>query len=103
MELKEVQKIVDEWIKENTEGYWKPNNIILRLMEETGELAREINHKYGEKPAKPDENEKDIGHEAADIFFTLICLLNSLDIDLEDSFKGIIEKYSIRDKDRYNN
>jgi len=100
MELREIQKVVDEWVKQNN-GYWKPNNIILRLMEETGELAREINHKYGEKPAKPDEKEGDIGQEAADVFFTLMCLLNSLDIDLEDKFKKVMEKYSIRDKNRH--
>ena len=101
MEIKEIQKIVDDWIRENTNGYWKPNNIILRLMEEIGELAREVNHKYGEKPPKPEEKDKDIGDEIADVLFTLICLANSLDIDLEESFKKVIEKYESRDANRH--
>jgi len=101
MEIKEIQKITDDWIRENTNGYWKPNNIMLRLMEEVGELAREINHKYGEKPPKPEEKDKDIGDEVADVLFTLICLVNSLDIDLEESFRKVIEKYESRDANRH--
>ena len=64
-------------------GYWSSNNIILRLMEETGELAREVSSKYGEKPPK---EEGDIGYEMADTIFTLTCLTNSLDINLEEAF-----------------
>ncbi len=101
MEIKEIQKIVDDWVKENTNGYWKPNNIMLRLMEEVGELAREVNHKYGEKPPKPEEKDKDIDDEVGDVLFTLICLVNSLDIDLEESFRKVIEKYESRDVDRH--
>ena len=101
MEIKEIQKIVDDWIGENTNGYWKPNNMMLRLMEEVGELAREVNHKYGEKPPKPEEKDKDIGDEVADVLFTLICLVNSLDINLEESFKKVIEKYKSRDANRH--
>ena len=97
-----MQKVVDEWIKEYGKGYWSPGSIILRLIEEVGELAREVNHQYGDKPPKPGENKKNIGHEAADVIFTLICLLNSLDIDLEQSFKEIIKKYTERDKNRHN-
>ena len=102
MDIKEMQKVVDAWIKEYGKGYWNPSSIILRLMEEVGELAREVNHKYGDKPPKPGEDNKDIGYEAADVIFTLICLLNSLDIDLEKSFEEIIKKYTQRDKDRHN-
>ncbi len=97
-----MQKKVDEWIKENTKGYWSPGSIILRLAEEVGELAREVNNKYGDKPPKAEENNKDIGLEAADVMFTLICLLNSLDIDLEKSFTEIMKKYTERDKNRHN-
>lgn len=101
MEIKEIQKIVDDWIKNNTPGYWKPNNIMLRLMEEVGELAREVNHRFGEKPKKSREENKDIGYEVADVVFTLICLVNSLDIDLEDAFEHVMEKYKKRDKNRH--
>ncbi len=43
MSLKEVQNEVDKWVKQYGIGYWKPHEILARLTEETGELAREIN------------------------------------------------------------
>lgn len=96
-----MQKIVDVWVKNNTPGYWKPNNIMLRLMEEVGELAREVNHSFGEKRKKPTDENKEIDYETADILFTLICMANSLNIDLEEAFKHIMEKYDKRDKHRH--
>lgn len=54
MKIQEIQEAVDSWIKENTPGYWKPSNMMLRLVEEVGELSREVNHEYGEKPKKED-------------------------------------------------
>ncbi|RLG17347.1 nucleotide pyrophosphohydrolase [Nanoarchaeota archaeon] len=101
MEIREMQRIVDEWIKSNTPGYWKPSNMMLRVMEEVGELAREINHRFGEKPKKAGREEGNIGEEIADIIFALLCMANSLNIDLEKAFEGIMEKYERRDKERF--
>ena len=102
MSLKAYQKEVDNWIKKQMKtGYFPPLSIIARLAEETGELAREINHKYGPKKKKPTENKQDIGEEIADIFFTLICLANSLDIDIDDAFKKKMKKLKSRDKNRF--
>jgi len=101
MHIKKMQKIVDDWIKTNTAGYWKPANMMLRLMEEVGELARAINHKFGEKKEKPGEVDKEISNELADVLYDIICIANSLDIDIEEAFKDIIEKYEKRDKYRH--
>lgn len=49
MSLKEVQNEVDKWVQQHKIGYWKPHKILARLTEETGEIAREINHIYGSK------------------------------------------------------
>ena len=38
-------------------GYFSPLANLARLTEEVGELAREINHYYGEKQKKPTEEE----------------------------------------------
>ncbi len=70
-------------------------------MEEVGELTREINHKFGPKRKKKSEEVNDIGDEIADIFFTLICLANSLDIDLDKSFEKMMKKLNTRDKKRW--
>ena len=51
------QQTLDKWFKEKGWGYWSPLSILARLMEETGELAREINHRFG--PKKKKSSEKD--------------------------------------------
>lgn len=98
-----MQKKVDNWIKNNTNThtYWKPLSMMARLTEEVGELAREINHKYGEKTKKENEKEKEISSEIADILYILVCIANSMGIDLEDAFNKVLEKYDKRDKDRW--
>ena len=70
-----------------------------RLTEELGELAREINHYYGEKPKKTSEDEKTIEEEIGDLLFVLICFANSLHIDLEEAhdrvMKNLIQEIKI--------
>lgn len=70
-------------------------------MEEVGELSREVNIRFGEKPPKPGYEGEDIGCEIADVIYTLACLANSLNIDLEESFQEILKKYTKRDKLRH--
>lgn len=101
MSFRDSQKEVDNWIKQYKIGYFKPLEVMARLMEEVGELARELNHRYGPKKKKKYEDKIEIGDEIADIFFTLICLANSLDIDLDDSFDRMMKKLNTRDKDRF--
>jgi len=101
MSLKEKQKIVDDWIKQYPEGYWDPMVGIYRLTEEVGELAREVNHEFGPKKKKDSEDENEIGDEIVDIMFVLICLANSLDIDLDEKFEKMMKKYTERDGNRW--
>ena len=42
MTLKDIQKEVDDWINQFKIGYWKPHEVLARLTEETGELAKAI-------------------------------------------------------------
>jgi len=99
--MKDIQKQVDDWIKQYTEGYWQPLEIMARLMEEVGELAREVNHCYGPKKKKVSEDIKEIGEEISDIIFTLVCMANSLGVDLDKDFGRVMDKYYKRDKDRF--
>lgn len=99
--MREVQKQVDEWVQKFKIGYFKPLEIMARLMEETGELAREINHLFGPKKKKDTEDKSDIEEEIADIIFTLTCLSNSLDLDMDRGFKKVMDKLNSRDKDRW--
>lgn len=99
--MKDYQKQVDEWIKLHKIGYFKPLEMMARLTEETGELAREINHRFGPKKKKEIEDSKEIEDEIADIVFTLICLSNSLNLDMDRGFKSVMDKCYGRDKDRF--
>ena len=101
MALKKVQKDVHEWVSQYKIPYWSPLSIMARLTEETGELAREVNNRYGDRVRKSEVNKKDIGNEIADIIFTVTCLANSLDIDMSEAFSRVLDKCYGRDKDRY--
>ncbi len=72
-----------------------------RLSEEVGELAREINHYYGEKPKKETEQIKTVEEEIGDIMFVLACFGNSLHIDLAKAFATSMHKIETRDRDRW--
>jgi len=99
--MKEIQKQVDEWVSQYKLGYFKPLEILAVLTEEVGELAREINHRFGPKQKKPTEETKEIGDEAAGILFALCCLANSLSIDLDEAFRRHMEKLRNRDDNRF--
>ena len=100
--LGEVQQEVDHLIKEEWQStYWAPLSSLARLTEEVGELAREINHRYGEKPKKAVEAQGDIANEMGDILFILASLANSLDIDLNSAFEEVMAKYQQRDARRW--
>ncbi|QDG54376.1 nucleotide pyrophosphohydrolase [Persicimonas caeni] len=101
LSLQQIQDAVDGWISQWEEGYWSPLANLARLVEEVGELSREINDQHGEKPKKSSEEEGRIGSELADILFVLVCIANSLDVDLTEEFEGVLEKYDIRDADRW--
>ncbi|OZI11681.1 nucleotide pyrophosphohydrolase [Bacillaceae bacterium SAOS 7] len=99
--LKEMQKEVDDYIGQFKEGYFSPLAMMARLTEELGELAREINHHYGEKPKKSTEQPKTIEEELGDLQFVITCLANSLNIDLQTAHERVMEKFNTRDKDRW--
>ncbi|OGY08502.1 MAG: nucleotide pyrophosphohydrolase [Candidatus Blackburnbacteria bacterium RIFCSPHIGHO2_01_FULL_43_15b] len=101
MPLKDIQKQVDEWVSQYKIGYFKPHEILARLTEETGELAREINHLYGPKKKKSTESSKEMADEMADIIFTITCLANSKKIDLDKAFKRVMDKCYSRDSARW--
>jgi len=101
MELRDAQARVDRWISQFEEGYWPPLVNLARLMEEVGELARELNHRFGAKTKRPDEAEQDLALELADILFVLLVMANQQKIDLSDALEEVLEKYRLRDSQRW--
>ncbi len=83
------------------EGYWPPLAILARLVEEVGELSRELNHRFGSKPKRDDEAPAELELEIADVLFVLISLGNRQGIDLSRAFGRVMEKYETRDSSRW--
>jgi NTP pyrophosphatase (non-canonical NTP hydrolase) len=101
MSLRDAQRRVHVWISQYEEGYFDPLTNLARLAEEVGELAREVNHRFGQKTKKADEPAGDLGMELADILFVLICLANREEIDLQEAFDRMMEKVTARDHTRW--
>ncbi len=101
MSLTECQQRVDAWISRFEEGYFHPLTNMARLTEEVGELAREVNHRFGQKTKKKDEPDADLGMEMADILFVLICMANREKIDLQEAFDRMMDKVDRRDTSRW--
>lgn len=101
MSLRDAQARVDAWIGQYEEGYFHPLTNMTRLAEEVGELAREVNHRFGQKTKKKEELDGDLGMEMADILFVLICMANREGIDLQEAFERMMAKVEHRDKDRW--
>lgn len=99
--LADAQHDVHAYITQFKEGYFTPMTLVVRLAEELGELAREVNHAYGEKSKKASEPEGDIALELGDMLFVMICLANRLGIDLEDAHRRVLEKFNTRDINRW--
>ncbi|WP_192945977.1 MULTISPECIES: nucleotide pyrophosphohydrolase [unclassified Staphylococcus] len=99
--MKDMQTEVDDYINQFKTGYFSPLANLARLSEEVGELSREINHFYGEKKKKDSEAANTVKAELGDNLFVLLCIANSLDIDMTESFNETMDKFNTRDKNRF--
>lgn len=101
MDLKNAQKIVDEWIKTHGVRYFNELTNMAQLTEEVGEVARIIARRYGEQSEKESDKDKDLGEELADVVFVVLCLANQTGIDLQAAFDAKMDKKTKRDHDRH--
>lgn len=99
--LYSMQQEVDEYIQQFKVGYFSPLAQLARLTEEVGELAREVNHTYGEKSKKASEPDNAVAEELGDVLFVTMIMANSLNIDLTDVFEKNMEKFNHRDHNRF--
>lgn len=70
------------------------------LVEEIGELGREINNVEGYK-RKRDTSSNSLELELGDVLFSLICIANHFEIDIGSAFLRSAAKYSDRDATRW--
>ena len=101
MSFAPIQKEVDHYISQFKEGYFPPLSMLARLTEELGELARALSYHNGFKKLKSGEKPDDVADELCDVIFVAVCLANSLHIDLDGAFAAAMEKYRVRDRDRW--
>lgn len=99
--LSELQKELDSYISQFKVGYFSPLSQMIQLSEEVGELAREINHQYGEKSKKESESKGSIQEEMGDVLITTMIMANALDIDLDEVMEENMKKFRERDFYRF--
>ena len=103
MEIKEAQRLVDQWIQEKGVRYFDPLTNMTMLTEEVGEVARIMARRYGEQSEKDSDKEKDLGDELADVLFVLMCIANQTNVDLEKALQENLVKKNHRDSTRHLN
>lgn len=103
MEIKILQKQVDEWIKTIGVRYFNELTNMAMLTEEVGEVARIIARRYGEQSEKESDKSKDLGEELADVLFVTLCLANQTGVDLQSAFDKKMKVKTERDFDRHQN
>jgi NTP pyrophosphatase (non-canonical NTP hydrolase) len=93
VELSELQRQVDEEVR-SFGGYWGPFELLARMTEELGEVARDLQRQHGMRPRPQPSN---LTEELGDLLFTLAAFANLKGIDLEAAFTEVLEKYRRRD------
>ena len=99
MQLNELAIKINDFIQTQG-GYWEPAWMLAALTEELGELSRSLqvfhNIRNETVSHKSSETFNSVEEECGDIFFALLCLTNSLDINLETSLLNTLKKYKQR-------
>ena len=103
MDLDDLQKNVDIWIKNYGVRYFDELTNMAILTEEVGELARIIARRYGEQSEKESDQSKDLADELADVLWVLTCIANQTGINLEEAMNKNFKKKTLRDINRHKN
>ncbi|UFJ39412.1 nucleotide pyrophosphohydrolase [Brevibacillus humidisoli] len=91
MDIAKLQQQVADFVRQHNMETTVPVRL-LDLASEMGEVSKEVlkTTRYGKEPFHPTaEWESELG----DLFFSLICLANSTDVDLEHALAAVLDKY----------
>ena len=94
-DLPAIQALIDAWIKQRGR-YWSPLSQFARLAEEVGELGRELNFRFGDKPRTQKDASGSLTDELGDVLFIVVLLANDLGIDLVTALSSTLRKYEQR-------
>ena len=99
MELNELAIKVNDFIQTQG-GYWDPAWMLAALTEELGELSRSLQvfHSVRDKSTsqRSEVTLSNVEEECGDLIFALLCLTNSLNINLEKTLLNSLEKFKHR-------
>ncbi len=98
--IRDMQRIVDQWVKEYGVRYFSELTNMACLTEEVGELARVMAREFGDQSFKAGER-ANLGEEMADVLFVLVCLANQTGVNLTEEFHKTMEKKTNRDSLRH--
>ncbi|MFM2339708.1 MAG: hypothetical protein RLZZ360_344 [Candidatus Parcubacteria bacterium] len=99
--MNKEQKIIHEWMATHGWAYWTPHEMLARITEEVGELARVVNHEYGPKKRKASEANQALEDELGDILYALACFANAHELNLDTALQKSHEKVIKRDLTRF--
>ncbi len=102
MEIDELQRRVDEWIRNVGVRYFSELTNMAVLTEEVGELARVMARRYGDQSFKAGEKDN-LADEMADVLWVLVCLANQTGVDLTAAIEANFAKKNARDSERHKN
>ena len=90
--MQKLQKKVQDFFKDNNLELSVEDRVV-DFIYEVGELSKEIllSTSYGKSEFKSTDNLK---NELGDVFYSLIVLANSFDIDMEEILDKTLDKYS---------
>ncbi|GAB6904455.1 conserved hypothetical protein [Desulfosarcina cetonica] len=101
--LRQLQELVDRWIRTYGVRYFSELTNLAVLMEEVGELARLMARTYGDQSFKTDREHTGLADELADVLFVLVCIANQTGVDLADALSRNLQKKTSRDSQRHLN
>lgn len=99
--ISEVQKMVDDWIRQYGVRYFSELTNMAILTEEVGELARIMARTYGDQSFKKSDEKYNLADEMADVLWVLVCMANQTGVDLTEAFRKNLEKKTNRDSKRH--
>lgn len=99
--INEWQGEVDKWAQQFEKPYFSPLSLVAALAEEVGEVAKVMNGLYGDKKAKETDNLDNLEGEIGDTLFSLMCIANSENMDLDAIMQKKMDKVYGRDNNRF--
>lgn len=85
--LKDIQKYINRMIEERGFNKETPQDVMLLLTEEVGELAKEIRKTTKIKMDTNKTRETDVSGEIADVFMYVLSMCRVMNIDLLEALK----------------